>query len=95
MRHEKLTHGKMSKEIRKSLNITQERLSKKLGISRGYLSEIENEIKIPSVRLRIEIKTMYLQHCAFRKPKPLVEIMTPEKPKSSWLMRLIRLFKRK
>lgn len=87
------TYGEMSKEIRKSLNITQERLSKKLGISRGYVSEIETGVKYPSVGIRIKIRTLHLEHCAFRKPRPLVEIMTPEKPKRSWLMRLVNLFK--
>lgn len=87
-------YGKMSKEIRKSLNITQERLSKKLGISRGYLSEIETGVKFPSVRLRIEIKALHLQHCAFRKPKPLVEVMMPEQPRKSLFQRITRWFRK-
>lgn len=87
-------YGKMSKEIRKSLNITQERLSKKLGISRGYLSEIETGVKIPSVRLRIEIRTLHLQHCAFKKPKPLVEVMTPTQPKKSLIKTILGWFKK-
>ena len=87
-------YGEMSKEIRKNLNITQERLSKKLGISRGYLSEIETGVKIPSVRLRMELRTMYLQHCAFKKPKPLVEVMTPVQPKKSLIKTILGWFKK-
>ena len=33
---------------RKSLGLTQSEFSRLLGITQGYLSEIENEIKIPS-----------------------------------------------
>ena len=82
-------YGRMSKEIRKSLNITQERLSKKLGISRGYLSEIETGVKIPAVGVRIKIKTLHLEHCAFRKPKPLVEVMMPEQQRKSLIQRIM------
>ncbi len=87
-------YGQMSKEIRKTLNITQDKLSKKLGISRGYLSEIEIGSKFPSVRLRVEIRTLHLQHCAFRKPQPLVEVMTPKETKKSLFKRIIDFFKR-
>lgn len=87
-------YGKMSKEIRKSLNITQEKMSKKLGISRGYLSEIETGGKTPSLRLRMELRTMHLQYCAFKKPQPLVEVMTPKETKKSLFQRIIEFFKR-
>ena len=33
---------------RKSLGLTQFEFSRLLGITQGYLSEVENEIKIPS-----------------------------------------------
>lgn len=87
-------YGEMCKEIRKSLNITQERLSKKLGISRGYVSEIETGAKFPSVVIRIKIKTLHLEHCAFKKPKPLVEVMTPTQPKKSWIKTILEWLKK-
>ena len=88
------SYGQMSKEIRKSLNVTQKTLAKKLSISRSYLSEIETGAKIPSVRLRVEIRTLHLQHCAFRKPKALVEVMMPDQPKKSLLQRVVKWFRK-
>lgn len=87
-------YGEMSKEIRKSLNITQERMSKKLGISRGYLSEIEIGAKFPSVRLRVKLKTLHLRHCAIRKPEPLVEVMMPKQPRKSLFQRIVEWFRK-
>ena len=95
MQNKDFTHGRMLKEIRRNLNISQKKLSEKLGISRGYVSEIETGNRRPSLKLRIRIKTMYVTHCIFTEPKPLVEVMTPEKPKLSWFKRLLHLFWRK
>lgn len=93
MKFQTLTYGQMCKEIRKSLNITQETMSKKLGISRGYVSEIETGAKFPSIRIRMELRTLHFQHCVFRKPKPLVEVMTPEQPKSLF-QRIVEWFRK-
>ena len=41
--------GKKIKELRKSKNLTQEEFSEQIGISRSYLSDIENNRKSPSV----------------------------------------------
>ena len=43
--------GKRIKLKRKSLGLTQSEYSKLLGIAQGYLSEIENGVKIPSNKL--------------------------------------------
>ncbi len=43
--------GKKIKLKRKSLGLTQSEYSKLLGIAQGYLSEIENGVKIPSDKL--------------------------------------------
>ena len=40
--------GSKFKLKRKSLSLTQSDFSKVLGISQGYLSDVENGIKIPS-----------------------------------------------
>ena len=40
--------GKRIKLKRKSLGLTQSEYSKLMGIAQGYLSEIENGVKIPS-----------------------------------------------
>lgn len=93
MKNSKLTYGQMCKQIRKSLNITQETMSKKLGISRGYVSEIETEAKFPSIGIRMELKTLHLRHCAFKKPQPLVEVMTPKETNKSLFQRIVEFFK--
>lgn len=93
MKFQTLTYGQMCKEIRKSLNITQETMSKKLGISRGYVSEIETGAKFPSIGIRMELKTLHLRHCAFKKTQPLVEVMTPEQPKSLF-QRIVEWFRK-
>ena len=49
--------GKKFKLKRKSLGLTQSDYSKLLGIAQGYLSEIENGVKIPSDTL-----TLLLEH---------------------------------
>jgi len=49
--------GKKFKLKRKSLGLTQSEYSKLLGIAQGYLSEIENGVKIPSYTL-----TLLLEH---------------------------------
>ena len=43
--------GKRIKLKRKSLGLTQSEYSKLMGIAQGYLSEIENGVKIPSNKL--------------------------------------------
>ena len=43
--------GKKIKLKRKSLGLTQSEYSKLMGIAQGYLSEIENGVKIPSNKL--------------------------------------------
>jgi transcriptional regulator with XRE-family HTH domain len=40
--------GKKFKLKRKSFGLTQSEFSKLLGIAQGYLSEIENDVKVPS-----------------------------------------------
>ena len=42
--------GKLFKEIRKNENKTQEEFAKQLGISRSYLSDVENNRQNPSVK---------------------------------------------
>ncbi len=48
--------GARIKEFRKKRNMTQEKLSEKLDISRNYLSKIENGKKTMSLDLLFEIK---------------------------------------
>ena len=48
--------GARIKEFRKKRNMTQEKLSEKLDISRNYLSKIENGQKTMSLDLLFEIK---------------------------------------
>ena len=48
--------GARIKESRKKRNMTQEKLSEKLDISRNYLSKIENGKKTMSLDLLFEIK---------------------------------------
>ena len=92
MNYRNLSHDKMLKEIRHSLNITQKKLAERLKISRGYVSELENNVKKPSLKLSLRIRGLYYLHCVINKPKPLVEVMTPENPKKNWLIRLINWF---
>ena len=49
--------AKKFKFKRKSVGLTQSEYSKLLGIAQGYLSEIENGVKIPSNKL-----TLLLEH---------------------------------
>lgn len=42
--------GKRLKEIRKQRNLTQEQLAKMAGITRSYLSDVENSRKNPSIK---------------------------------------------
>ncbi|AVP63907.1 MULTISPECIES: helix-turn-helix domain-containing protein [Clostridium] len=44
----KIIIGKILRESREKKNITQEKLSKKVGISRSYLSDLENGRYSPS-----------------------------------------------
>jgi len=41
--------GELVKKIRVEENVTQEELSERMGISRSYLSDVENNRKNPSV----------------------------------------------
>lgn len=83
------------KLIRKKLGISQRQLSKKLKISRGYVGELECGTKSPSKFLNKKINNMFRKHCVVSckfshvKREPLVEVMTPAKPKLSWFKRLI------
>lgn len=43
--------GKRIQELRKDQGYTQEKLAEKLGITQGYLSEIENERELPGRKL--------------------------------------------
>ncbi|HEQ4057049.1 TPA: helix-turn-helix transcriptional regulator [Streptococcus agalactiae] len=43
------------KEIRKSLGITQTDLAKSVGVSRQYLSDIENMRKQPTIKIAFHI----------------------------------------
>ncbi|NWO14666.1 helix-turn-helix domain-containing protein [Virgibacillus sp.] len=45
-----MTIGDNIKAIRKARNLTQEKLAKEMGISRSYLSDIENNRKNPSTK---------------------------------------------
>lgn len=59
--------NKLLKEIRKSKKITLKELSKKAGISKTHLNDIENNLKMPSLlisiiivkELKIDIKEFY------------------------------------
>ena len=86
--------GKMSKKIRERLNISQRKLAEKLNITRGYLSVIETGSKKPSFRLCMKIRMLYMKHCLFNKPRPLVEVMTPEQTKKSLFQRIMEWFKK-
>lgn len=92
MEYGNFTYGKMLKEVRGSLNISQKTMAKKLNISRGYVSEIETGAKKPSFQLCVKIRSLHLKHCLFIKPEPLVDVM---KPKLSWIKRLIGWIKEK
>ena len=94
MKYEILNAGKMSKRIRERLNISQKKLAEELGIARGYLSVIETGSKKPSFRLCMKIRMLYMKHCLFNKPKPLVEVMTPEQSKKPLFQRIIGWFKK-
>ena len=43
--------GRKFKSVRKKLNLTQYKFSELLGVSQGYLSDVENGKKVPSVTL--------------------------------------------
>lgn len=55
------------KEIRLKKNMTQEELSRKSGISESYISELENNLKMPTIltlcklaeALEVEITKLY------------------------------------
>lgn len=55
------------KEIRLKKNMTQEELSQKSGISESYISELENNLKMPTIltlcrlaeALEVEITKLY------------------------------------
>lgn len=55
------------KEIRLEKNMTQEELSQKSGISESYISELENNLKMPTIltlcklaeALEVEITKLY------------------------------------
>ena len=55
------------KKIRKEKNLTQEELSQKSGISESYISELENNLKMPTIltlcklaeALEVEITKLY------------------------------------
>lgn len=94
MNYAQLTYGKMLKQIRKYRNITQKTLAEELGITRGYVSEIETGAKQPGFALRVQIRSMHLTHCLFKKPEPLVEVMTSENSKKSLFKRVVEFLKK-
>lgn len=85
--------GKKLKEIRFELMLSQKEMAKKLGVSRGYICNIEKGVRNPSIPLRTLINYMHLKHC--RNKKPLIEVMTPEQPKQNWLIRMLKWIFRK
>ena len=44
------------KSKRKSLGLTQLKFAKLLGVAQGYLSELENGLKVPSNRLLLSLR---------------------------------------
>lgn len=80
-----LTVSEQIKAIRQNLNISQRDLAKRLKLSRGYLSNLELEKKVPSGKVRRMINNYY------KKTIVHVEVMTPEIPQSkkNWFERLI------
>lgn len=85
--------GKKLKEIRFELMLSQKEMAEKLGVSRGYISNIEKGVRNPSLPTKTIINYMYLKHC--HNKKPLVEVMTPEQPKQNWFMRMLKWIFRK
>lgn len=83
------------KLIRKKLGISQSGLSKKLKVSRGYIGELECGTKTPSKFLKKKINNLFRKHCVVSckfshvKKEPLVEVMTPVKPKVSLFRRIL------
>ena len=51
--------GNVIKKIRINLDMSQEDLCKKTGINQAYLSQIENNLKIPSMVLLDRISIVY------------------------------------
>lgn len=47
--------GNVIKKIRKQKGITQSDLSKMVGVTRQYISDVENLKKIPSVKIAFDI----------------------------------------
>lgn len=47
--------GKEIRKKRKKKNLTQEQLAKKIGVCRNYISDLENDRYIPSLKTLIKI----------------------------------------
>ncbi|WP_165968912.1 helix-turn-helix transcriptional regulator [Actinomadura sp. KC06] len=45
----RITHGPAIKAIRKALGIRQDALAQQVGISKSYLSRIENAVEVPEL----------------------------------------------
>lgn len=48
-----MTFGENLKRIRKDMKLTQQEMGNKMGISRSYLSDMENSRKCPSVNIAL------------------------------------------
>lgn len=46
------------KEYRLKSNLTQQELADKIGISKSYISELENNLKYPSVKILIHLSVI-------------------------------------
>lgn len=82
--------GEKLKAIRRQLGLSQKGLSYRIKLSRGYIAELESGCKKPSKNVNRKINWYYRRYCS--KSEPLVEVMTPEKPKKNWFVRLIKWF---
>lgn len=54
-----MQYGKVIKLLRVSNSISQISLAKKLGVSRSYLSQVENNRKLPSLPLLKEVSSIF------------------------------------
>ena len=60
--------GKTIHDIRRSQNMTQSQLAEKIGSSQTYLSQIENDFKVPSIEFLLQLSI------ALRTPLPVIMI---------------------
>ena len=65
--------GEKIKDLRLSCNLTQEELADRCELTKGYISQLENDLTSPSIATLIDILTSLMMKRLFLKRKSLLK----------------------